>query len=1155
MAHARLTRTEVIRWPSNPNRCRAVLLTTRVFESQPRQLDAWSHAWLSVAAISTDEMLSVTLCGPVERVEAWVAAHKDTSTLHPPHPWHHPMYLDVPSIRDGSKFKSLPVCDASGSREVAFMSATTQHVGRPLDVAHWREWHTTPVYFKGSLERGAPLLAVSAYLIKTGAHPVLTAVATETLHACSVGGVVSAASMRRGQPAVFWRSQRSILESAFASPGSHSYGPMPMVSPDAVAEQIRHLLANSFHVDQVGFDAPLMDCSLESFDFPCFADAVNAAFDTHLPPALVLECGTVRAIATQLLGTCRPLATTIPRLVEAQLDIALCSGNGRWPVTPGVSQLVSLTNAGGAAILEVLALRWSSSDAATRHGGFVSGAQRFDHRMFSAPPAKGRSMDPQQRLLLESGYEAAQVIACMGVPSPTAPWRAAVALLKCAATAAPSEGGSRFVLAIVQRLAVGADSPRAAVVLTRGGLVSNGAASGVSHGGAWGFAHMVRLEHPALVTASVGVSSARAARMTCRLTLALGMVGEPEACWMSEGLFVSRLRACSTPLRATASARTAAAHGVYAITGGLSGPGLRAATLLVEDGATGIVLSSRSGGKVSDGPPLDVQSSTPLRLVASDVSDAALSLVIHSPLAVAAAAAVSRGTNKALTIRWLRGGGAPGSVAIRRATTNDISSLVMLEASRQQQQGWLLAASERTIRQRIQAHPIGQFVAVAPDGQVVGTAYTQRVVSHQSLLATTRERELTLHTPHGRVVQLLGVVQMPAANVSEQLRRYVLHCSGLDANVDQVCVVARCRSFNPSVHGASRATYQAHVDTGTDPELMLHTSAGACICGLVAGYRAADAVNLGYGVIVTYDLRSAGAGAGRHLAPTPVHSAAQACRELKFARSPPGPVQRLPSEQVEDEQQGWSHHWQSRGQQHLVAASARWPGSATTSFAFLPAGGNAVGQIPSQRWDVADSPVPAGRFGAFLLHAERFAAAFFGVSAAETSATDPQQRLLLEHGYAALHSTHERRESLRAADVGVSLGIMNADFASIYVESGSVYAATGGTISIAAGRLSFVLGTQGPVVSYDTACSSGLVASHAAFGAARAGECVSSLVLAVSLMLSPQVRSFSPLSCHGASQRLASSASTKRAHKSLISVRFLCLCLPCELDLVVRADA
>ena len=214
--------------------------------------------------------------------------------------------------------------------------------------------------------------------------------------------------------------------------------------------------------------------------------------------------------------------------------------------------------------------------------------------------------------------------------------------------------------------------------------------------------------------------------------------------------------------------------------------------------------------------------------------------------------------SKVLPIRWLRGGGAPDSVTIRRATASDLPSLVKLEASRQQQQhGWVLATTESTIRQRIEAHPMGQFVAVAADGQVIGAAYTQRVASQESLLSTTRERELSLHSPCGRVVQLLGVAQMPAANVSEQLRRYVLHCSGLDATVDQVCVVARCRSFEPSMHGTSPAAYHAHVDDGTDLGLVLHTSAGASICGLVGGYCTADAANLGYGVLVAYGLGSA----------------------------------------------------------------------------------------------------------------------------------------------------------------------------------------------------------------------------------------------------------------------------------------------------------
>jgi acyl transferase domain-containing protein len=85
MAHARLTRTE---------------------------LDEWSDGELRVAAINgvaAKDLLSVTLCGPVERVESRVAAHEGATMLTPPHPWHHRMYLDVSSIRDGSQFQTLPV--------------------------------------------------------------------------------------------------------------------------------------------------------------------------------------------------------------------------------------------------------------------------------------------------------------------------------------------------------------------------------------------------------------------------------------------------------------------------------------------------------------------------------------------------------------------------------------------------------------------------------------------------------------------------------------------------------------------------------------------------------------------------------------------------------------------------------------------------------------------------------------------------------------------------------------------------------------------------------------------------------------------------------------------------------------------------------------
>jgi hypothetical protein len=61
--------------------------------------------------------------------------------------------------------------------------------------------------------------------------------------------------------------------------------------------------------------------------------------------------------------------------------------------------------------------------------------------------------------------------------------------------------------------------------------------------------------------------------------------------WRGTECFGAQLRACS----AVPTTSTPLVHGVYGITGGLGGLGLRAAKLLVDGGALGVVLSSRSG--------------------------------------------------------------------------------------------------------------------------------------------------------------------------------------------------------------------------------------------------------------------------------------------------------------------------------------------------------------------------------------------------------------------------------------------------------------------------------------------------------------------------------------------------------------------------------
>ena len=178
-------------------------------------------------------------------------------------------------------------------------------------------------------------------------------------------------------------------------------------------------------------------------------------------------------------------------------------------------------------------------------------------------------------------------------------------------------------------------------------------------------------------------------------------------------------------------------------------------------------------------------------------------------------------------------------------------------------------------------------------------------------------------------------------------------------------------------------------------------------------------------------------------------------------------------------------------------------------------GSDLISEVPLGRWRVGGPGFPDGvigqraRYGGFLSDAELFDNAFFSVSPSEAGAMDPQQRLLLERSFEALHGASFQRTSLMDLVAGVFLGVAANDFAEVVRTTPSlarsVYAATGSSHSVASGRISFVLGMQGPCVSYDTACSAALAANHAALRALQHRECVAALSVGVSMMLLPGV--------------------------------------------------
>jgi acyl transferase domain-containing protein/NADPH:quinone reductase-like Zn-dependent oxidoreductase/acyl carrier protein len=212
--------------------------------------------------------------------------------------------------------------------------------------------------------------------------------------------------------------------------------------------------------------------------------------------------------------------------------------------------------------------------------------------------------------------------------------------------------------------------------------------------------------------------------------------------------------------------------------------------------------------------------------------------------------------------------------------------------------------------------------------------------------------------------------------------------------------------------------------------------------------------------------------------------------------------------------------------------SAMLPGRAerVSALARMSAcGADVISEVPLSRWQLGALGLPVGvvseraRHGGFMVDADLFDNSFFGVSPAEAGAMDPQQRLLLERGYEALHGASFDKPILMNSVAGVFLGIAANDFAEVVRTTPSlarsVYAATGSSHSVASGRISFVLGMQGPCVSYDTACSAALAAHHAALRSLQHRECISALSIGVSMMLLPGVgitfATASMLSAHG----------------------------------------
>lgn len=137
----------------------------------------------------------------------------------------------------------------------------------------------------------------------------------------------------------------------------------------------------------------------------------------------------------------------------------------------------------------------------------------------------------------------------------------------------------------------------------------------------------------------------------------------------------------------------------------------------------------------------------------------------------------------------------------------------------------------------------------------------------------------------------------------------------------------------------------------------------------------------------------------------------------------------------------------------------------------------------------------------FITDIDKFDAGFFGIPPREAKYTDPIQRIFLENSWSALEDAGYSVDNIRDSKTGVFVGkdgMNSINYRYITVPDSTK---TSGTWEgILASRINYLFNLKGPSMVLDTACSSGLVATHEACNALRNGDCDMAIAGGISIL-------------------------------------------------------
>ena len=196
----------------------------------------------------------------------------------------------------------------------------------------------------------------------------------------------------------------------------------------------------------------------------------------------------------------------------------------------------------------------------------------------------------------------------------------------------------------------------------------------------------------------------------------------------------------------------------------------------------------------------------------------------------------------------------------------------------------------------------------------------------------------------------------------------------------------------------------------------------------------------------------------------------------------------------------------------VVGMACKFPGADSVEefWGLLTSGSSMLEELPTDRFSTEGlRRTPDGKFrffGNFVRDIAAFDHKFFKKSSREAASMDPQQRLLLQCAYEALESAgHFGKFSKPAADdTGCFVGVCTNDYNdNVASHNPNAYSSLGTLRAFIAGKISHHFGWSGPSLTFDTACSSSVVAIHNACRAIQLGECSQAIAGGVNLFTTP----------------------------------------------------